>query len=287
MVRVIGAPRLIPAAGSPPKTIAEFIGRAVSGTDQVSIAMMKSPPGWAEPGQTPEFDEYSLVLKGTLTVSTKTGSVDVESGQAVIIQAGEWVQYSSPKGAEYLAICVPAFSPEIVHRDGQVTNQASSFIDPSEITYVELGKDGLPYIEELWDHLKNHHVCNARYFRDQLLARPFSERCDDILQTNATREILVHLAQINGTGPYVGFCVSSASPGAYGEIESIFVLPEYRSLGIGTTFMNHALAWLKKMDVSEYRVRVCEGNEQSFRFYERFGFYLRRHLLLRKTEAQS
>ncbi|HWQ63939.1 MAG TPA: GNAT family N-acetyltransferase [Methanospirillum sp.] len=287
MVRVIGAPRLIPAAGSPPKTIAEFIGRAVSGTDQVSIAMMKSPPGWAEPGQTPEFDEYSLVLKGTLIVSTRTGSVDVQSGQAVIVPAGEWVQYSSPKGAEYLAVCVPAFSPEVVHRDDLVSSQKSIPIDPADITYKEFGKDGLLYIEELWDLLRSHHACNARYFKDQLLARPFLERCDDILQTNAARELLVHLAQVRGAGPYIGFCVSSAASGSYGEIESIFVLPEYRSLGIGTTFMNHALTWIKERDVSEYRVRVCEGNEQSFRFYERFGFYLRRHLLIRKTEVLS
>lgn len=235
---------------------------------------------------TPEFDEYSLVLKGTLSVATRSGSIDVESGQAVIVQAGEWVQYSSPKGAEYLAICVPAFSPEIVHREGSDKDQASSRIDKIDITYKEFGKDGLPLIEELWNHLRTYHVCNARYFRDQLLARPFSERCNDIVQTNATREILVHLAQVNSTGPYIGFCVSSASPGAYGEIESIFVLPEYRSLGIGTEFMKNALIWFKKMDVSECRVRVCEGNEQSFRFYERFGFYLRRHLLIRKTEVQ-
>ena len=187
-----------------------------------------------------------LFLRETLSVATRSGSIDVESGQAVIVQAGEWVQYSSPKGAEYLAICVPAFSPEIVHREGSDKDQASSRIDKIDITYKEFGKDGLPLIEELWNHLRTYHVCNARYFRDQLLARPFSERCNDIVQTNATREILVHLAQVNSTGPYIGFCVSSASPGAYGEIESIFVLPEYRSLGIGTEFMKKCTYLVQK-----------------------------------------
>lgn len=283
MVRVIGSPRLIPAAGSPPKTIAEYIGRVVSGTEQVSIAMMKSPPGWAEPGQTPEFDEYSVVLQGTLVISTRSGSVQVQSGQTAIAPAGEWVRYSSPEGAEYLAICVPAFSPELVHRDGSESSQVTDS-DSIDITYEEYGKDGLTLIEELWNHLKIHHVCNARYFRDQLQARPFSERCDDIKNSNTDREILVHLAKNQGYGPYIGFCISSAAPGSYGEIESIFVMPEYRSLGIGTAFMERALLWIKQRNVTEYRVRVCEGNEQSFRFYERFGFYLRRHLLLKKTE---
>nr|WP_319540764.1 GNAT family N-acetyltransferase [uncultured Methanospirillum sp.] len=286
MVRVIGSPRLISAAGSPPKTIAEYIGRAVSGTGQVSIAMMKSPPGWAEPGQTPEFDEYSVVLQGALVLSTRTGSVQVQSGQTAIAPAGEWVRYSSPEGAEYLAVCVPAFSPELVHRDGEEKRSEPDIVDSADITYEEFGKDGLPYIEDLWNQLRTHHVCNARYFRDLLQERPFSERCDDIRKTNADREILVHLAQVQGHGPYIGFCVSSAAPGSYGEIESIYVMSEYRSLGIGTSFMNRALAWIRQRNVTEYRVRVCEGNEQSFRFYERFGFYLRRHLLLKKTEQQ-
>ena len=109
----------IQAAGNKPKVIEEYIGRVNSNTADVSIARMKSPSGWAEPGQTPEFDEYTLVLRGTLRVETRAGALDVEAGQAVIAPRGEWVRYSTPgkAGAEYVAVCVPAFSPDIVHRD--------------------------------------------------------------------------------------------------------------------------------------------------------------------------
>lgn len=119
MVQVIPQPKIIPAAGNKPKVIEEFIGRANSGTAALSIARMTSPGGWLEPGQTPQFDEFTVVLRGTLRVATRTGVHDVTAGQAVIAQAGEWVQYSTPteEGAEYIAVCLPAFSPETVHRD--------------------------------------------------------------------------------------------------------------------------------------------------------------------------
>ena len=106
-------------AGNKPKIIEEFIGRANSQTTDVSIARMKSPSGWEEPGQTPEFDEYSLVLKGFLRVKAENKTVDIKAGQAVISPRGEWVQYSTPgpEGAEYIAVCTPAFSPDTVHRD--------------------------------------------------------------------------------------------------------------------------------------------------------------------------
>ncbi len=115
----IHKPTVIEAAGQPPKLIEEFIGRVNSGTAAVSLARMNSPPGWQEPGQTPEFDEYTLVLRGVLRVKLADRELDVEAGQAVIVPAGEWVQYSSPspQGAEYVAVCLPAFSPDTVHRD--------------------------------------------------------------------------------------------------------------------------------------------------------------------------
>ena len=120
MATLIEKSTLIQAAGQPPKTIEEFIGRINSGTSAVSIARMKSPPGWAEPGQKPEFDEYTVILKGCLHVKLKDSELDFKAGQAVIVPAGEWVQYSSPspQGAEYIAVCLPAFSPNLVHRDG-------------------------------------------------------------------------------------------------------------------------------------------------------------------------
>jgi quercetin dioxygenase-like cupin family protein len=119
MPKKIDALSTIQAAGSKPKIIEEFVGRVNSGTAQLSIARMKSPAGWIEPGQAPEFDEYTIVLKGTLHVKTRNETIAVNAGQAVIVHRGEWVQYSSPheEGAEYIAVCHPAFSPDIVHRD--------------------------------------------------------------------------------------------------------------------------------------------------------------------------
>jgi mannose-6-phosphate isomerase-like protein (cupin superfamily) len=119
MAIFIQRPAVIEAAGQPPKLIEEFIGRVNSGTAAVSIARMKSPSGWSEPGQRPEFDEYTVVIRGTLHVKLKGAEFDVGVGQAIIVEAGEWVQYSSPspEGAEYIAICIPAFSPETVHRE--------------------------------------------------------------------------------------------------------------------------------------------------------------------------
>lgn len=119
MAIFITAPAVIEAAGTPPKRIEEFAGKVNSGTGEVSIARMQSPSGWSEPGQTPAFDEYTVVLAGTLHVELKDGEHDVPAGQAVIVHAGEWVRYStpSPQGAEYIAVCLPAFSPDIVHRD--------------------------------------------------------------------------------------------------------------------------------------------------------------------------
>jgi len=119
MAKVIEQPTLVEAAGEPSKTIEEYIGRVNSNTSALSIARMKSPSGWREPGQKPEFDEFTVVLQGVLHIRLKDREFDVAAGQAVSISAGEWVQYSSPhpEGAEYLAVCLPAFSPELVHRD--------------------------------------------------------------------------------------------------------------------------------------------------------------------------
>lgn len=119
MPQLINAPSIIEAAGNKPKIIEEYVGRANSETESVSVARMKSPCGWEEPGQRPEFDEYTVVLRGMLRVKTETETFDVREGQAVVTRRGEWVQYSTPEaeGAEYVAVCLPAFSMETVHRD--------------------------------------------------------------------------------------------------------------------------------------------------------------------------
>jgi mannose-6-phosphate isomerase-like protein (cupin superfamily) len=119
MPELIATASRVLAAGNKPKSIDEYIGRVNSRTADVSIAHMRSPSGWLEPGQRPEFDEYTLVLHGMLRVTHRGGALDVRAGQAVIVRAGEWVRYSSPEaeGAEYVAVCLPAFSPDSVHRD--------------------------------------------------------------------------------------------------------------------------------------------------------------------------
>lgn len=119
MPELIDKPSRVAAVGEPPKTIDEYVGRVNTGEDGLSIAHMRSPSGWSEPGQRPEFDEYTLVLRGALTVEHEGGVLEVRAGQAVHTRAGEWIRYSSPgpEGAEYIAVCVPAFSPSTVHRD--------------------------------------------------------------------------------------------------------------------------------------------------------------------------
>jgi mannose-6-phosphate isomerase-like protein (cupin superfamily) len=119
MPQLISNPSRITAAGNKPKLIDEYIGRVNNAESRLSIARMRSPSGWVEPGQTPEFDEFTIVLKGMLRITHKNGALDVNAGQVVITHAGEWVQYSTPlaDGAEYIAVCLPAFSPQTVHRD--------------------------------------------------------------------------------------------------------------------------------------------------------------------------
>lgn len=120
MPRLVSAPVRVTAAGNKPKLIDEFVGRASTGATHVSAAHMRSPGGWLEPGQTPEFEEVTVVLRGLLRVEHRGGVLDVRAGQAVVTAPGEWIRYSTPEadGAEYVAICLPAFSPDTVHRDG-------------------------------------------------------------------------------------------------------------------------------------------------------------------------
>ena len=119
MPELIESPSRVEAAGTKPKLIDEFVGQVNTGEARVSIARMHSPDGWVEPGQRPEFDEWTLVLDGSLHIEHEGGALDVRAGQAVLVRAGEWVRYSTPYagGAEYVAVCLPAFSPDTVHRD--------------------------------------------------------------------------------------------------------------------------------------------------------------------------
>ena len=115
--KLVATATRVEAAGTPPKLIDEYIGRVNTETADLSIAHMRSPAGWSEPAQTPDFDEYTIVLQGALVVKHRDGELQVPAGQAVVAPAGEWVQYSTPEGAEYIAVCRPAFSPDNVHRE--------------------------------------------------------------------------------------------------------------------------------------------------------------------------
>ncbi len=119
MPELIGEPSRVAAAGEPPKLIDEYVGKASTGEARLSVARMRSPSGWAEPGQRPEFDEFTIVLRGALVVESDGGTMTVQAGQGVHTRPGEWVRYSTPgaRGAEYIAVCVPAFAPGTVHRD--------------------------------------------------------------------------------------------------------------------------------------------------------------------------
>ena len=121
MPELIEQPSTIEAAGTKPKLIDEYAGRVNNGEDRVSVAHMRSPSGWVEPGQRPDFDEYTVVLRGVLRVEHEGGGMDVRAGQAILVRGGEWVRYSTPDpdGAEYVAVCLPAFTPETVHRDAE------------------------------------------------------------------------------------------------------------------------------------------------------------------------
>jgi quercetin dioxygenase-like cupin family protein len=117
MPELIPGPSRVEAAGTKPKLIDEYAGRVNNGEERLSVAHMRSPAGWVEPGQRPDFDEYTVVLAGALHVEHEGGTLEVPAGQAVVARAGEWVRYSTPDGAEYIAVCLPAFSPDSVHRD--------------------------------------------------------------------------------------------------------------------------------------------------------------------------
>lgn len=119
MPRLIEGPSVIEAAGNKPKRIEEYFGRVNAETDEVSVAVMASPAGWLEPGQCPDFDEYTVVLEGCLQVEHDAGTLQVRAGQAVLTRKGEWIRYSTPEGAKYVAVCIPAFSPDTVHRDAE------------------------------------------------------------------------------------------------------------------------------------------------------------------------
>lgn len=284
MVRIIQSPWVVPASGSPPRHIEEHLGREASGTDRLSIAHLRCPAGWREPGQRPHFEEYAVVLSGTLVITTQAGIFQVSAGQAAIVPAREWVQYSTDRETEYISVCVPAFSPGGVHHDKKIPGPGLS--EGYQVVFEEFGADGLSLIEPLWTRLREHHIRRAQHFRYEQEYRTFAERHQELLEKNRGRQMLVHIARETGAGDVIGYCVSSAATGDYGEVESIYVHPPYRVHKIGTTFMERASSWMQEVGVTGSRVMIFEGNEEVFPFYARFGFHPHRHLLTRQREQE-
>ncbi|MDD1724596.1 MAG: GNAT family N-acetyltransferase [Methanospirillum sp.] len=286
MVRIIKTPRIIPAAGTPPKQIEEYIGNEVSRTPGVSIARMVSPAGWSEPEQKPEFDEYTLVIRGTLELETDRGHFVVAAGQACIIPRGTGVRYSTPEGAEYIAVCIPAFSPGLVHRGEAGTRDQDRDVSPQQAGYTirSCGSGELDDIRDIWTLLRDHIAACSEHFSGRIKEREFEERKQDILRRNAGRVIRTFIASRRDSSEDVGYCICSAARRSYGEIESIFVREEYRNQGIGTDLMNHAISWITEMDITDLHVHVTVGNETTLPFYKKFGLYPRQYLLSKPDE---
>lgn len=285
MLRVIESPRVIAAAGQPPKQIEEYIGAAVTGTDTLSIARMISPPGWSEPGQAPAFDEYTVVLRGSLHLATPEQEVIVQAGQAVIVPAHTRIRYSTPEGAEYIAVCHPAFTEKRVMRDQppDPTNPVCHRTDMKNTITYETGGTGLfSEIGRLWLMQRDHHAATSRFFGDEIQSRSFEDRRDEILSQNKDRSLYIILARNSDTKQSVGFAISSGARGESGEIESIYVLPEMRGTGIGTDLMKMSLSWMDSCGCDGCRVLVGDGNENVIPFYQQFGFFPRFHHLILK-----
>ncbi len=288
MVRHIPGPRTVPAAGSPPKLIEEFVGRLVSGTDALSIARMRSPPGWSEPPQRAAFDEYTLVLAGALVVESPGGPVAVRGGEAVHVRAGERVAYATPEGAEYIAVCLPAFDSELVGREEAVAIEPGSPpVPPREVAFEVLGPDGLDRIEPLWEGLAAHHIAQARAaapnYLDEMCGKTFAARRTELLEKNRDRLLRVELAVDGAAARPVAYCVSSAAPGSVGEVESIYVDGEYRGWGLGSALLEHASTWMDGVGVTEQALLVFAGNDGALPFYARHGFHPRFHVLVRRA----
>ncbi|NLV25735.1 MAG: GNAT family N-acetyltransferase [Methanomicrobiales archaeon] len=280
MVRIIEKPRIIPAAGTPSKTIEEYIGNVASGTSEVSIARMISPSGWSEPFQTPEFDEYTLVIHGILIIETEKEKFIVNSGQAIFIPKGTTVRYQTPKEAEYLAVCLPAFSPETVHRVTEDNSEKKSNTTiKTSYHIISTGPEDIDRIEPMWKLLRDYIIKDNHLFTSKMKKVSFKERKKEIIRRNEERQIMIYMAVDDRTSSDIGYCLCSAASLSFGEIESIFIRDKARNMGIGTCLMKMAIIWMKKMNVTDIRVHVTVGNEGVIAFYQKFGFYPRQYIL--------
>ena len=269
MATFIEKPTTIQAAGQPPKQIEEFIGRVNSETSAVSIARMKSPSGWSEPGQTPEFDEYTVVLKGSLHVELNDRKFDIAAGQALIVQAGEWVQYSTPApdGAEYVAVCLPAFSPALVHREdeaGAVDVRKSAAMDfrlePMDESH------GRAVID-----IFNHFITNSfAAYPDQPVPYEFFPRFQQMTQGYPALVATVDSEQVVG----FGFLRPIHPAGTLQRTAEVtyFIAPDHTGRGIGTAVLNRLIEEAAARGVDSLVASISSRNEQSLAFHRKNGF---------------
>jgi len=269
MATLISTPTTIHAAGQPPKRIEEFIGRVNSRTAAVSIARMNSPAGWSEPGQTPDFDEYTLVLRGTLCVRLKDRECQVQAGQAMLVSAGEWVQYStpSPGGAEYVAVCLPAFSPANVHRDGDPP-PAQERGNAAEIVLEPLAERHGPAVIDIFNHFVTQSFAA---YPDRPVPREFFQRFQQMIQGYPAYAAVVEAGRVVGFGflrPYhpAGTLQRTAEA-------TYFVRPEFTQRGIGTALLNRLIAEAVPRGIDSLVASISSRNDQSIAFHRKHGFH--------------
>lgn len=258
---------IIQAAGKPPKRIEEFIGRVNSGTAAVSIARMTSPGGWSEPGQTPEFDEYTVVLRGCLHVKLAGREFDVTAGQALVVAAGEWVQYSTPSadGAEYIAVCLPAFSPATVHRD--TDGESSAKAAPAKDFALEPMEErhGRGVVD-----IFNHFVTQGfAAYPDRPVPYEFFGRLQQM--TQGYPAFVVTAGQnVLGFGFLRPF---HPAPTLRRTAEvTYFIAPEFTRRGIGTVLLGRLVEEAAARGVDSLLASISSKNDESIAFHRKNGF---------------
>lgn len=306
MAILIDTPTTIRAAGQPPKVIEEYIGRVNSQTADVSVARMKSPAGWSEPGQTPEFDEYTIVLHGCLHVRLRNQEFHVRAGQAIIVEAGEWVQYGSPspEGAEYIAVCLPAFSPATVHRDiDDITTSSASqtCCDAREAHHPpqspptvgrtsRLATQSIPlspglvgntpdfHLEPMSDShgravidIYNHFITHGMAaYPDQPVPHEFFGRFQQMTQGYPSYVAVTSAGQVIGFG-FLRPLHPASTLRRTAEV-TYFLSREFTRQGIGTALLNRLVEEAASRGIDSLVASISSQNEQSISFHRKNGF---------------
>ena len=267
MALQINKPTIVQAAGQPPKLIEEYIGRVNSKTEAVSVARMKSPAGWSEPAQVPAFDEYTVVLHGSLSVQLKESVLEVKAGQAIIVEAGEWVQYStpSPEGAEYIAVCLPAFSSALVHRESP-PDEAQRL--PSEgITFERMSDDHGQAVIDIF----NHYVTKSfAAYPEQPVPYEFFIKMQQLVQGYPAYVALTPDRKVVGFG-FLRPWHPAGTLRRTAEV-SYFISPDFTRRGIGRALLNTLIGEALLLGVDSLVASISSRNEESILFHQKNGF---------------